>query len=1026
MAERYPEGQPACWAIPEVPPSTTTNTSTQLRNRYPRVVTYKAAESTSSVDGAEAVTRYEWEQQYSIDGHVWFLDIESGLKIFKDPFFGVTQARELPEGWELRWTDQYEARFVNHNAETTTKSDPRVSPALPDGWEMRADQSRRLYFVNHNTQTTSWDDPRKGRTGWKFAQDLPEGWEMRHNPGGLIYFVNHNSRETTYTDPRYRPAPPITLVDSPAADVLSSRSSQPSEPVRAVDEVDEPESSSFSYRPLQAADEIRTLVIQPAPERHDPIICTLQHTTLGSLPKYEALSYTWGDEANQHSIFLDGQQFRVRENAAAALRRLRLRSKSRIIWIDAICINQRDLSEKQKQLPLMTKIYEQAEQVCVWLGEATEGSVIGMSVLTSKLNYQNTMALDSWRIERKHGGLLLPLKERFKSGVALQESSDRGTELKVGEIRELLSRPWWTRVWIMQEAIVARKLILMCGEHTASWESVRKEYENHTKASRGSSPFGIDMNPGGELFDDIYWVVNGFRERWAVKKYDINLYRLLSEFRRLQCTDPRDRVFAFLGLTSFTSKWTFTPDYTSSVGTTFRNFGRSLIQYTESLDILNCLRESQGGHLRRQKRPVLAYSLVDQAKYHDISATVVHGKKTRIAWVRLPPGWERTQESKTTCHYYDWNTRTQHDISPLANKGPSSPGHIGQQKICPEGWTKTWDNLGRSRVAYDPAGRNPEPHPDTVADDLRDLPSWVPNWAAVSDFDATPLLDWSGNSTPRYSAGGTKPQVIHPDPDPNVLALDGMEFDRIIQICAPWHPDSKTPPLSRKGIEVLQTWEALGLAEITDCPYGCGDTAARKEALWRTHIADHAGDGATPAVYGRLVECWYDRVGWARKMPDFDDLVGKGLVETSKTLVYTASESESGLRDHYMKFFEDEWADPTEAQIEEATSPGFQKRARRELRAGIDGYGECARRIFEACANRAFFVTSRGYMGLAPSGAACGDAVFVLAGGKTPFILREQASARGHRLLGEAYVYGIMGGEAWGWEFGCVDKVRLV
>ncbi|KAJ9137009.1 hypothetical protein NKR19_g8342 [Coniochaeta hoffmannii] len=143
-------------------------------------------------------------------------------------------------------------------------------------------------------------------------------------------------------------------------------------------------------------------------------------------------------------------------------------------------------------------------------------------------------------------------------------------------------------------------------------------------------------------------------------------------------------------------------------------------------------------------------------------------------------------------------------------------------------------------------------------------------------------------------------------------------------------------------------------------------------------------------------------------------------------LVYAASESETGLRDHYVKLFEEEWADPDEAQIEEATSPGFQKRMRRELTDGIKGYGECARRIFEACANRAFFVTSRGYVGLAPWSAVRGDAVFVLAGGTTPFILRERVEAGGYGLVGEAYMYGIMGGEAWDWESGRVDMVCLV
>jgi hypothetical protein len=75
-------------------------------------------------------------------------------------------------------------------------------------------------------------------------------------------------------------------------------------------------------------------------------------------------------------------------------------------------------------------------------------------------------------------------------------------------------------------------------------------------------------------------------------------------------------------------------------------------------------------------------------------------------------------------------------------------------------------------------------------------------------------------------------------------------------------------------------------------------------------------------------------------------------------------------------------------------------------------YGEYIRHIFRACAHRSFFCTQRGYMGLAPWNAQQGDLVCVLKGGRTPFLLRLMPGVGQYRLVGEAFVFGIMGGEA--------------
>src|SRR5437016_6155011 len=110
----------------------------------------------------------------------------------------------------------------------------------------------------------------------------------------------------------------------------------------------------FSYEPLNPhIDSVRLLVLlPPTPANGDEIGCELEHRTFGSKPIYEALSYTWGSEPASTTIKINGRPFLVRENLYNALWHLRL-SAPRAIWVDAVCINQSDIPERNSQVSLM-------------------------------------------------------------------------------------------------------------------------------------------------------------------------------------------------------------------------------------------------------------------------------------------------------------------------------------------------------------------------------------------------------------------------------------------------------------------------------------------------------------------------------------------------------------------------------------------------------------------------------------------------------------------------------------------------
>lgn len=121
--------------------------------------------------------------------------------------------------------------------------------------------------------------------------------------------------------------------------------------------------------PLTTQD-IRLLEIYPSAAAEHELRCRLFCVPLSAIQVhvYEALSYVWGDATMQADIICNGELVSVTINLHGALKRLRLSEKSRFIWADAICIDQRSASEKSCQIPLMGRIYSSAERVVVWLG----------------------------------------------------------------------------------------------------------------------------------------------------------------------------------------------------------------------------------------------------------------------------------------------------------------------------------------------------------------------------------------------------------------------------------------------------------------------------------------------------------------------------------------------------------------------------------------------------------------------------------------------------------------------------------
>lgn len=126
----------------------------------------------------------------------------------------------------------------------------------------------------------------------------------------------------------------------------------------------------YQYSPLLGLGSIRLLRLMPHADKNASIQCQLFEFPLlcdssGGMNLYEALSYVWGDGGNNMSISVDNHYLKVTSNLHAALLCFRDQFLERVLWIDAICINQGDLDEKKKQVQFMARIYSKASRVTV-------------------------------------------------------------------------------------------------------------------------------------------------------------------------------------------------------------------------------------------------------------------------------------------------------------------------------------------------------------------------------------------------------------------------------------------------------------------------------------------------------------------------------------------------------------------------------------------------------------------------------------------------------------------------------------
>jgi hypothetical protein len=218
---------------------------------------------------------------------------------------------------------------------------------------------------------------------------------------------------------------------------------------------------SSLYQPLEG-NEIRLLTI------HSESNFTLEKVCLGNGPKYDAISYCWGDAEDLCQVQINGYEFPLRRHVSAMLGSLYYNHRVTRVWLDMVCINQDKLTERKKQVSITGKIYNRAQTVYAWLGEADPEIECIFDVLLAFRDEVKKAVLppDLDAAERlaSHRELFHEIYlKRAGSFPKHNKSDDEKLHEEFNWLRPLYARPYWGRLWIVQELILAKKVIICCG-----------------------------------------------------------------------------------------------------------------------------------------------------------------------------------------------------------------------------------------------------------------------------------------------------------------------------------------------------------------------------------------------------------------------------------------------------------------------------------------------------------------------------------------------------------------------------------
>lgn len=343
------------------------------------------------------------------------------------------------------------------------------------------------------------------------------------------------------------------------------------------------------YRHPLGENEIRLLTLLPG-KRNDTLKCKLHNVSLNNPIAFEALSYVWGDAGLSKPITVQGIAHSITVNLDMALRALRRPRKSRVIWVDALCINQDNVEEKNTQVPLMSNIYSTAIDVIVWLGPSTPGiNLFGQWVRTYIITGSCGRCSASWLL--RDAAAVFSHRARWKR--ALMEFRAYGGYLRINRLR------YWSRMWTFQEYHLARRHpICLCGvdgELIARAHEIDEAGKALHKLYRATSnriwdpDFTTGRSDMDKALDDELSRVEPLEDISPIPKREFDddgfgaptlVVNLLTFTAERHCLNPLDRIYGIYGMAP-AMRAVYPPDYRKTLELVLRETAAYIINHED-------------------------------------------------------------------------------------------------------------------------------------------------------------------------------------------------------------------------------------------------------------------------------------------------------------------------------------------------------------------------------------------------------------------------------------------------------------
>ncbi|CAG9982352.1 unnamed protein product [Clonostachys byssicola] len=369
------------------------------------------------------------------------------------------------------------------------------------------------------------------------------------------------------------------------------------------------------------------------------------------IPNFVALSYAWGDVEKTVDVQVSGHPVRITRNLYDIIQCLSLDECPDFFWIDAVCINQDDIDERSAQVLLMREVYSLAMSVRVFLSLESEPLNFGMTFLEQ---------------------VALNPEKHFSPELSLCITVE-GLTVASEELREsfiaFFAAPWWTRIWPVQEYVLAKEVVFQCGQRRLEGSTIQAAFKSlvhHERTCCWAARRAIDGNARGYLdipskihdsltifhatlrLDSLYNMLNP-------EEYSIyNLLDAMALFRTRDCSDPRDRIFGMLGLKfkDETLRKNIEVDYKIPEAQLYESTALKMIENSESLNVLSHVLR---GSFIKQRMHTLPSWVPDWTAEMDATSHLMYGERmkfidqfqasgpTKPSWRAITPGKIRTQ-----------------------------------------------------------------------------------------------------------------------------------------------------------------------------------------------------------------------------------------------------------------------------------------------------------------------------------------------------------------------------------------------